>query len=82
MENKTLGRQTLLAISDDLRPGMKPAYDELEHSIQYENFEDLSSWYMKLGLSKIEILSEIINQIIGKIRMPSCQLHTFCNQQS
>lgn len=69
MENNhiQLDASNLSAISDDVRKGMIPVFDELRNSIQSENLEGLSKWYMKTGKTKDETLSEIANKVVEKM---------------
>jgi len=62
-----LDASNLSAISDDVRKGMIPVFDELRNSIQSENLEGLSKWYMKTGKTKDETLSEIANKVVEKM---------------
>jgi len=62
-----LDASNLSAISDDVRKGMIPVFDELRSSIQSENLEGLSKWYMKTGKTKDETLSEIANKVVEKM---------------
>lgn len=69
MENNNiqLDASTLSAISSDIRQEMIPVFDELRNNIQSENLEDLSKWYMKMGKTKDETISEIANKVVEKM---------------
>ena len=68
MKNKIhLDSDTMVAISDDLRGGMRPILNELKEKIQSENLDELSKWYVKMGGSRDEVLSVIANNVVEKM---------------
>ena len=64
--NIQLDTTTLREMSCEVRQQMTPIFDELRNNIQSENLEELSGWYMKIGGTKNETISEIANKVVEK----------------